>query len=478
MSIAMTYHLSSAHLNWTLQQTRSSYKPQKLIKNGVEILLSNLNVDQLRLICRCIGITGASSAKRDACRALIANLHTINAAAKSRKDNPRSVEQTATNTLLRQINVIFLSEFVERLQELNDGKTHADHETGSIAKNFWSDVMVGFNDVDAIKDSTPQIPPPDQLLFWEDIQKIEIDTSYLMDALDVDVNLPSNNPMLAIGEILLLHALEGSESVVKKIVAKFGWQSNTPLQDPLTTVEETTTTAVPIYFDEKLVIVNNNNDPIIQDMIDENTYDLSDINVMTKGVYKKRVNLLFHIRRKMKENITKLGTHDSDPWNFVDVAMNKVPGGRRLSKVGVLYFYRRCEEFPDVDSSFQTFLDHGLKGLTVHDPETELTARSNDDRSNGDVQERFTKKAREEKQQMDAYALVIDMCQLTSKLNEEFHESNKRKKDKVQLEKRKVQIELAKTLGDQDRLRHLALELQRLYEKYQQVGYLNVIDTF
>jgi hypothetical protein len=266
--------------------------------------------------------------------------------------------------------------------------------------------------------------------------------------------------MLAIGEILLLHALEGSESVVKKIVAKFGWRSNTPLQDPSTTVEETTTTAVPIYFDEKLVIVNKNNDPIIQDMIDKNTYDLSDIDVMTEAVYKKRVNLLFRIRR-----MTKSGTHDSDPWNFVDVAMNKVPGGCRLSKVGVLYFYRRHEEFPDVDSSFQTFLDHGLKWSAVHDPETESTTRSNDDRSNGDVQERFTKKAHEEKQRMDAYASVIDMCHLTSKLYEEFHESNKIKKDKVQLEKLKVQIEIAKTLGDQDRLRHLALELQRLYDE-------------
>jgi hypothetical protein len=129
-----------------------------------------------------------------------------------------------------------------------------------------------------------------------------------MAALDVDVNLPSNNPMLAIGEVLLLHALEGSESVVKKIVAKFGWRSNTPLLDPSTTVEETTTTAVPIYFDKKLVIVNNNSDPIIQDMNDKNAYDLSDIGVMTKAVYQKRVNLLFRIRCKMKDNMTKLGT--------------------------------------------------------------------------------------------------------------------------------------------------------------------------
>lgn len=453
---------------------KEQLRAQKMIKNGVEISLSNLNVDQLRLLCRRIGITGATSAKRDACRALIANLHTINAAAKSRNDDPRSVEQTATNTLLRQVNVIFSSEFVDRLQELNDGKTRVDHETGNIAKNFWSDVTMAFNDVDAVEDSTHFVQPPQRLQFWEDIKQIVIDTSSpqkiqdttsnLMDAVDMDVNLPMDNPMRAIGEILLLHALEGSESVVRKIVAKFGWRSNIPPLDPVATMEETNTATVPFYFDEKLVIVNHQNDPILQDMIDEKTIDLSDVDVMTEAVYQKRVNLLFRIRRQMKDNMTKSGTHDSDPWNFIDVAMNKVPGGRRLSKVGVLYFYRRCEEFPDVDASFQTFLDDGLKGSTVDDPETESTTRSNDFRGHEEVQERFTKKAREEKQRMDAYASVIDMCKLTSKLYEEFHESNKIKKDKVQLEKLKVQIELAKTLGDQDRLRHLALELQKLYE--------------
>ena len=56
------------------------------------------------------------------------------------------------------------------------------------------------------------------------------------------------------------------------------------------------------------------------------------------------------------------------------------------------------------------------------------------------------------------------MCQLSTKLYEEFHESNKIKKVKVDLEKLKVQVELAKTLGDQDRLRELALEIKKLSE--------------
>ena len=90
-------------------------RAQKIVKNNVEIPLSNLNADQLRLLCRRVGITGASSAKRDACRALIAKLQTINSTAASRSDNPRSIEQQATNTLLRQVNVIFSSELIERV---------------------------------------------------------------------------------------------------------------------------------------------------------------------------------------------------------------------------------------------------------------------------------------------------------------------------------------------------------------------------
>jgi hypothetical protein len=114
-----------------------------------------------------------------------------------------------------------------------------------------------------------------------------------------------------------------------------------------------------LYFDEKIIIVNKANDPIIQDLVDEKAHDLSDVDVMTPVVYKKRINLLFRIRRQMKDNMTVSGTHDSEPWNFIDIAMNKIPGGRRLSKVGILYFYRRCEEFPDVDAAFQSQGIHG-----------------------------------------------------------------------------------------------------------------------
>jgi hypothetical protein len=146
-------------------------RAQKIIKNNVEISLANLNADQLRLLCRRLGITGASSAKRDACRALIAKLHTINSSAASRSDDPRSVEKQGTNTLLRQINVIFSSEFIERFQELNDGKTRVDHETKNIPKQFWADATLAYNDFEEME----QVVNTEQLGIqngvWEDVKK-------------------------------------------------------------------------------------------------------------------------------------------------------------------------------------------------------------------------------------------------------------------------------------------------------------------
>jgi hypothetical protein len=409
---------------------------------------------------------------------LIAKLHTINSSAASRSDDPRSVEQQATNTLLRQINVIFSSEFIERFQELNDGKNRVDHETGNIAKKFWQNVTLAYNDFEEVEEviNTGQLDTQHQ--FWEDVRQIKIDvssrekiqqtTSDLLDILDVAVNLPETNTKRTLGEFLLLHASKGNEGVVKEILAKFGWRSLLPVpaQDPTSVLNNEKASAAdamaPLYFDEKLIVVNKANDPIIRDLIDENTFDLSDVDVMTPIVFKKRINLLFRIRRTMKDNMTVSGTHDSDPWNFVDIAMNKIPGGRRLPKVGVLYFYRRCEEFPDVDAAFQTFLDDSLKGSTIEV----------DHRSSTDSDERSSKKFKEEKDKKDAYSSITEMAHYSSQIYDELQRSNKKmehfeqtkvdfEKRKVEIEEMKLEMEMAKMLGDMDRIKELAAKIRK-----------------
>ena len=71
----------------------------------------------------------------------------------------------------------------------------------------------------------------------------------------------------------------------------------------------------------------------------------------------KKILYLFRIRRKMKENMTVSGTHNSDPWNFVECAMTGVRG---FTKVAVYYFYKQREANGDIDSCFQPFLDTSI----------------------------------------------------------------------------------------------------------------------
>jgi hypothetical protein len=243
-------------------------------------------------------------------------------------------------------------------------------------------------------------------------EKIKQTISNLIDILDVLVNLPATNATLAVGELLLAHATEGKEGIVREIISKFGWRSNNDKN-----------TEQPPYFDEKVVLVNNDNNPIIQCLIQENEYNLSDVDVMTPDVFKKRINLLFRTRRKMRDNMTLSGTHDSDPWNFIDHAMNKIPGGWQLPKVGVWYFYLRCEEFPDVDAAFQIFLDDGLKGSTTDViSETGLMRR----RESMDSDERSFKRAKDEKRRADAYSAVSSMNNFSSLIYDESQRSNRR----------------------------------------------------
>jgi hypothetical protein len=80
---------------------------------------------------------------------------------------------------------------------------------------------------------------------------------------------------------------------------------------------------------------------------------------------KKKVRSLFRIRQKMIENMKQSGIHSSDPWLFVEAAMNHVKKETTccgITKSAAFYFYVRCEEHGDLDSKFQPFLDRQILG--------------------------------------------------------------------------------------------------------------------
>lgn len=113
----------------------------------------------------------------------------------------------------------------------------------------------------------------------------------------------------------------------------------------------------------KLVIADDS-DPHLQELISDPEINIMQTKQYDTDAFRKKISDLFHVRRIMKENMTASGTHDSNPWNFVEGAMNKAKKPA-LTKLGVYYFYVRCNEHPDMDAHFQPFLDPLLLGDTV-----------------------------------------------------------------------------------------------------------------
>ena len=103
-------------------------------------------------------------------------------------------------------------------------------------------------------------------------------------------------------------------------------------------------------------------DPVLADLDTNEEVDLAQFEQMETNAFRRKCLDLFKIWSIMKENMTKSGTHDSDPYNFVEVAMRGFTG---LTPISVFYFYKRCDEHPDIDSVFQLFMNYDLKGNSI-----------------------------------------------------------------------------------------------------------------
>jgi hypothetical protein len=65
--------------------------------------------------------------------------------------------------------------------------------------------------------------------------------------------------------------------------------------------------------------------------------------------FRNKILNLFKIWRIIQENETISGTHDNEPWNFVETAMAKIPNSA-FTKSSVHYSYKRYESVPDIDA--------------------------------------------------------------------------------------------------------------------------------
>jgi hypothetical protein len=109
---------------------------------------------------------------------------------------------------------------------------------------------------------------------------------------------------------------------------------------------------------------------VVSPVDDEHLLELAsdpDINLSLEDqsdtkAFTKKIMALFAVRRKIPNNMTVSGTHESDPWHFVENAMLGTSG---FNKILAYYFYQQCKANKDIDSNFQPFLDLSLKGDSI-----------------------------------------------------------------------------------------------------------------
>ena len=148
----------------------------------------------------------------------------------------------------------------------------------------------------------------------------------------------------------------------------------------------------------------------------------------------------------MKENMTKSRTHDSDPYNFVEVAMRGFTG---LTLISVFYFYKQCDEHPDIDSVFQLFMNDDLKGNSI-------TLGTCDDVLFDQMD-----------MMVQQGSQLLEL--LKTSVEEQKLEQLNRKQEQMDFDKRSTinsQIEIAKALGGHEELQCLSSELKESLKEH------------
>jgi hypothetical protein len=113
------------------------------------------------------------------------------------------------------------------------------------------------------------------------------------------------------------------------------------------------------------VLVVPEGDEHISDLRNQPGIDLARVEPYDTENFRRKIMDFFAIRKIMKTNMTTSGTHESDPWNFIQQAI-KASKCTGVTHVGMYYFFMRCENTPGIDESFQPFLNPENKGSTEY----------------------------------------------------------------------------------------------------------------
>jgi hypothetical protein len=316
--------------------------------DGPPFELNGLTIDQIRKLCRNVGVSYVNKCTKFQCRKALWVL----AKFQEQRNHDGGVVVTAskkmTNNLIRLTNIIFSHEFFDSFIKLNDIKTRTNHERNDMPRHFWDDVTESFNS--AVDD----------------------------DSTAVLIVLPTDD----------------------------------------------------LHYDE------------VEGL------NLLDFDMMTASAIKKKIMLLIKVRKIVQDNMTLSGEHDSDAYNFMEVAIKKVGAGG-LTLVGSYYFFKLCDVHPEVDVTYTVTLDDAIKGNTdddlgVYIP-SEATAKND---------------LRNEKKR--AYTAMTDMSEVAKSMAAEMKETNRLALESTEALKKKNELSEEKNrLAKQSQLIAIAQALGR-----------------
>ena len=360
--------------------------------------LKTLTVDHLRKLCTNVGIANCRSHNKFNCRKALATYFRYQDALETNGLKPTTHASRVTGTICRAVNVVFSAEFIEDFKTVNDRKSRKDHKTQKTYKEFWIRAALAHNS-----------------------------------CIGCDSLLVSSGPSSAAAAVNSDDSQEDDDNC----------SAEQPAQ---------------LQQDSFCSLIFPPDDVYLLDLSLDTDINLLCVDQFETEAFRKKIMDLFKIRRKIKENMTESGTHDSDPWNFVECAMSGISG---FTKIGVYYFYQRCEENIDIDGYFQPFLDLSMRGDTVSllddEDETEDTGTTNNSSS---------KRARVSSMSEDIKMLQQHILQqggtilqhLVDAADERTTAAAERKSaalDRKKKMKFHARLEVAKALGDTGELRKL-----------------------
>lgn len=127
-----------------------AFKASLVVGEGDEaetrsIELNTLTLDQLRRLCRNVGVQYVNQHSKFQCRKALSIHASFQEKTEKEGIELSTVGERADSNIIRLVNVIFSHNFFETFLKLNDIKKRVDHETGSMPNNFWDDVAETLN---------------------------------------------------------------------------------------------------------------------------------------------------------------------------------------------------------------------------------------------------------------------------------------------------------------------------------------------